>query len=75
MGAGILLFVIGAIMRFALTMELSWVDLPLVGNISMAVSVVIFLSRMISLSVYTAPPHRTPVGAISTENLTRRAAR
>ena len=46
-GAGIVLFVIGAIFRFALTIQLSWVDVPLVGNILMGAGVVVFVLGLI----------------------------
>ncbi len=46
-GAGILLVVIGAILRFALTVQLSWIDLPLVGNIMMAAGVVVAVLGLI----------------------------
>lgn len=47
LGGGILLFVIGAILRFALTIKLGWVDLSLVGNILMGAGVVIFVLGLI----------------------------
>ncbi len=46
-GAGVLLFVIGAILRFALTMELGWISLALVGNILMGAGVVVFILGLI----------------------------
>jgi membrane-bound ClpP family serine protease len=46
-GSGILLFVIGAILRFAVTVQLSWMDLPLVGNILMGAGVVVFILGLI----------------------------
>jgi membrane-bound ClpP family serine protease len=46
-GAGVVLFVIGAILRFALNMELTWIDLMLVGNILMGAGVVVFVLGLI----------------------------
>ncbi|MGA7205195.1 MAG: DUF6458 family protein [Specibacter sp.] len=46
-GSGILLFVIGAILRFAVTVQLTWVDLSLVGNILMGAGVVVFILGLI----------------------------
>ena len=46
-GAGIFLVVIGAILRFALNMELAWIDLPLVGNILMGAGIVVFILGLI----------------------------
>ncbi|MCU1558525.1 MAG: hypothetical protein JWN09_2520 [Microbacteriaceae bacterium] len=40
LGTGIVLFVIGAILAFALNIQVSWVDLHLVGYILMAAGVV-----------------------------------
>lgn len=42
-GGGILLFVIGAVLRFALKFELGWIDLALVGNIFMGAGIVVFV--------------------------------
>ncbi|WP_113718401.1 DUF6458 family protein [Arthrobacter dokdonensis] len=46
-GAGVLLFVIGAILRFALNIEVSWINIPLVGNIVMGAGVVVFVLGLI----------------------------
>ncbi|WP_427018242.1 DUF6458 family protein [Pseudarthrobacter sp. P1] len=40
-GGGILLIVVGAILRFALNIEVSWISVPLVGNILMGAGVVV----------------------------------
>ena len=42
-GAGILLFVIAAVLRFALNVEVSWIDLPFVGNLLMGAGALVFL--------------------------------
>ena len=46
-GAGVLLFVIGAVLRFAVTIQLTWIDVPLVGDILMGAGVVIFILGLI----------------------------
>lgn len=46
-GAGVLLFVVGAILRFALNIQISWMDVPLVGNIMMGAGVVVFVLALI----------------------------
>ncbi|WP_207797215.1 DUF6458 family protein [Arthrobacter glacialis] len=46
-GAGVLLFVIGAILRFALTVQVAWIDLLLVGNILMGAGIVVFVLGLI----------------------------
>jgi hypothetical protein len=43
LGAGILLIVIGAIIRFALNVTVSWIDLHLVGDILMAAGVIMVI--------------------------------
>lgn len=48
-GTGIFLFVVGAILTFALEVKLDWIDLDLVGYILMAAGVVIFLIGIIML--------------------------
>ena len=40
-GLGIVLFVIGAILAFALNVEVSWIDLDLVGYLLMGAGVVV----------------------------------
>lgn len=42
-GLGIVLFVIGAILAFALHIEVSWIDVQLVGYILMGAGVVVFV--------------------------------
>jgi hypothetical protein len=48
-GLGIVLFVIGAILAFALNIDVSWVDLQLVGYILMAAGVVVFILGLVFL--------------------------
>jgi hypothetical protein len=42
-GAGIVLFAIGAILAFALNVQVDWVNLDMIGYILMGAGVVIFL--------------------------------
>ncbi|WP_396652879.1 DUF6458 family protein [Microbacterium sp.] len=46
-GTGIVLFVIGAILEFALNIQVSWIDLHLVGYILMIAGAVVFLLSLI----------------------------
>lgn len=46
-GAGILLFVIGAILEYALNINVSWIDLHMVGYILMIAGAVIFVLGLI----------------------------
>ncbi|MFF1632253.1 DUF6458 family protein [Leifsonia sp. NPDC058248] len=46
-GSGIFVFVVGAILAFAITAEISWIDLRLVGYILMGAGLVIFVLSLI----------------------------
>lgn len=46
-GSGIFLFVVGAILTFAIHVQLSWVDLGLVGYLLMGAGVVVFVISLI----------------------------
>lgn len=50
-GTGIVLFVIGAILEFALRIEVTWIDVHLVGYILMIAGAVVFLLSLILLLV------------------------
>ena len=73
-GLGIFLFVVGAILVFALEVSLTWIDLDLVGYILMAAGAVIFVLGL----VFTVRGHnsttttRTIAEPIKGEQVTRR---
>ena len=46
-GTGIVLFVIGAILTFALNIQAAWIDLHLVGYILMGAGVIVFIIGLI----------------------------
>jgi nitrate reductase gamma subunit len=75
-GAGLVLFVIGAILAFALNVQVDWVNLDLVGYILMIAGVVIVLIGIVLLmrrrrsDVVT----RTAVDPVAGEQVTRRTA-
>jgi hypothetical protein len=48
-GVGIFLFVVGAILRFALLVKLSWIDLQLVGDFLMGAGVVVVIIGIVLL--------------------------
>ena len=48
-GVGVVLFVIGAILAFAINVEVAWVDLDLVGYILMGAGVLVFLLGIVFL--------------------------
>lgn len=48
-GLGIVLFVIGAILTFALHISVTWISLPLVGYILMGAGIVVFILGLVFL--------------------------
>jgi hypothetical protein len=46
-GSGIFLFVVGAILTFALNFEVSWVNLDLVGYLLMGAGIVVFIISLV----------------------------
>lgn len=46
-GTGIVLFVIGAVVTFALNFDVAWADLDLIGYILMGAGVVVFLISLV----------------------------
>ena len=50
LGLGIVLFVIGAILAFALNLTIDWIDLQLVGYILMAAGVIVIILGIILLA-------------------------
>jgi hypothetical protein len=74
-GGGIALFVIGAILAFAVNVQIEWVNLDLIGYILMGAGVVVFLIGIIMLvrrrsSVSTT---RSAVDPASGERITRQS--
>lgn len=49
-GTGIVLFVIGAILAFALNVQVEWADLNMIGYILMGAGVVAFLAGIILMA-------------------------
>lgn len=49
-GTGVVLFVIGAILTFAVNVEVEWVDLDLVGYIFMGAGALVFVIGLILLA-------------------------
>jgi hypothetical protein len=48
-GLGIFLFVVGAVLRFALRVQVAWIDLQLVGNLLMGAGVVVAIIGVVLL--------------------------
>ncbi|MGW8483722.1 DUF6458 family protein [Microbacterium sp. NPDC055903] len=76
-GTGVALFVIGAILTFAIDVEVAWADLDIIGYILMGAGVVVFLISVILLARRrrTDIVTRTDVDPTVGEQVTRRAAR
>ena len=74
-GAGIVLFVIGAILAFALNVQVDWVNLDLVGYILMGAGVVIVLIGIILMMRrrQSESVTRTAVDPVANERVTRSA--
>ncbi|MDO5745133.1 MAG: DUF6458 family protein [Micrococcaceae bacterium] len=72
-GAGILLFVIGAVLRFALNVEVSWIDLPFVGNLLMGAGALVFVLGLVFTfrSRRTVSTQRTVSGRDDVDGTTR----
>jgi len=49
-GLGVFLIVVGAILAFALNIDVAWVDLSLVGYILMAAGVVVFIIGLVLIA-------------------------
>jgi O-antigen ligase len=76
-GVGIFLFVVGAVLTFALNVELGWIDLDLVGYLFMGAGIVVVIIGLIMLmrrrtSVVT---ERSAVDSTSGERVTERATK
>ncbi|QKJ19535.1 DUF6458 family protein [Microbacterium hominis] len=74
-GTGIVLFVIGAILAFAVNVETEWVNLDLIGYILMGAGVVVFLIGIVLMARrrQTETVERTAVDPASNERVTRRS--
>ncbi|MDQ1556490.1 MAG: hypothetical protein QOI02_1492, partial [Actinomycetota bacterium] len=48
-GTGIVLFVIGAVLAFALNINVGWIDLHLVGYLLMGAGVIVFVIGLVFL--------------------------
>ncbi len=73
-GVGIFVFVVGAVLRFALRVQLSWVNLELVGDLLMGAGVVVIIIGIVLMvrkrsSVTTV---RSAVDPSSGENVASR---
>lgn len=74
LGTGIVLFVIGAILAFALNIQVAWINLHLVGYILMIAGVVGIIIGIILLTRRrrTIATTRTAVDPVTGDRVTRR---
>ncbi len=74
-GAGILLFVIGAILAFAVNVQVEWVNLQLIGYILMGAGALIFILGLVLLARrrQTDTVSRTSIDPAAGEQVTRRS--
>lgn len=74
-GAGILLFAIGAILTFALDVEVEWIDLTMVGYILMGAGFLVFLIGLVLVARRRRSESitRTEVDSASGDRVTRRS--
>ncbi|RFA12902.1 hypothetical protein B7R22_14755 [Subtercola boreus] len=74
LGSGIVLFVIGAILAFAIDVQVSWVDLHLVGYILMAAGVIGIILGVVLITRrrQTTMTSRSAVDPVSGEQVSRR---
>ena len=74
-GAGIVLFVIGAILAFAVNVQLDWINLDLVGYIFMGAGFLIFILGigLLARRRQTETVTRTAVDPAAGEQVTRRS--
>lgn len=74
-GTGIVLFVIGAIVTFALNFDVSWANLDLIGYILMGAGVVVFIISLVLVlrkrSTVETVRHVDSTGERLTEHETR----
>ena len=76
-GGGIALFVIGAILAFAVNVEVEWVNLDLIGYILMGAGAIIFVIGLVLLARrrQTDTVTRTAVDPVAGERVTRSSTR
>lgn len=76
-GAGIVLFVIGAILAFAVNVQVEWVNLDLIGYILMAAGVLVFILGLVLMMRRRSSETvtRTAVDPAAGERVTRQSTR
>jgi len=75
-GTGIVLFVIGAVLTFALNIEVDWINLDLVGYLLMGAGLIVFIIGLVLVARkrQSVTTQRTAVDPASGESVTRRSS-
>lgn len=75
-GGGIALFVIGAILAFAVNVQLDWIDLHLIGYILMGAGILVFLIGIVLLvrRRSSVSETRSAIDPASGERITRQSS-
>lgn len=76
-GTGVVLFVIGAILAFAVNVDVEWADLDMIGYILMGAGAVLFVVGLILLAKRrrTDVVTRTETDPVAGEHVSRRSTR
>jgi hypothetical protein len=76
-GAGIVLFVIGAILAFAVNVQLDWINLDLIGYILMGAGVLVFILGLVLMMRRRSSETvtRSAVDPAAGERVTRQSTR
>lgn len=74
-GAGVVLIVIGAILTFAVNVDVTWVDLHLVGYILMGAGIVVFVVGLVLMARRrrSETVTRTALDPATNERITRQS--
>ena len=74
-GTGVVLFVIGAILAFAVNVQVEWANLQMIGYILMAAGVVVFIIGIILMMRrrQSESVTRTAVDPVANERVTRQS--
>ncbi len=74
-GSGIVLFVIGAVLTFALNVEVDWINLDLVGYLLMGAGLIVFIVGLVLVARkrQSVTTQRSAVDPASGEKVTRRS--
>ena len=75
-GAGIVLFAIGAILAFAVNVQVDWVNIDMIGYILMGAGAVVFIIGLVLMMRHRRSESvtRTAVDPVANERVTRQSS-